>query len=555
MIPGLRVPLMLIILGLIQPVYAVKVRPTMTPVDILNVPTLSDSVISPDGQRLVFIKGVSDWRANKVVRNLWIMSTAGDKPRQLTFDLGSKSSISWSPQGNFVSFIAKRDDNGEHSKFRGIYLLSMEGGEAGRISSHPGDIKSYQWSADGKSIYYLAGEPLEPRIEVMRKSKNDLFPFEESLSFQHIWKLDVSNGKSAQITHGEFHVLGFDLSADGRLLAYNRAAGKLRDDWHRSEIWVADSEGKKPRKLTDNNYAESKIEFSPDNKSLLFLSDVNDKGNYYYDKNLFVLSIGNGSIKLLAEKQSFEVQAAHWGRKGKSIYIQANMGVHSELWSIALNDRNPVQLTKGQHTVTRWHYDRSANKHSFVLVRPDNPGELVIVAGRGGKLNQLTDLHKDLATQFHLPVQKVIHWQAKDGTELEGLLSFPLHYKKGRRYPMVVHAHGGPASSDQYGQFRWRTYIPLLAAEGYLFFSPNYRGSRGYGDEFLRDMVGGYFNHAHLDVMSGIDHLVKTGVADKDRLVMSGWSAGGHMTNKLITFTDRFSAASSGAGAVEWMSM
>jgi len=119
----------------------------------------------------------------------------------------------------------------------------------------------------------------------------------------------------------------------------------------------------------------------------------------------------------------------------------------------------------------------------------------------------------------------------------------------------VVQTHGGPQTSDKYGFGQWRTYIQVLAARGWAVLQPNYRGSTGYGDAFLRDMIGGYFRNSHLDVMAGVDHLVKIGLVDPDRMVKMGWSAGGHMTNKIITFTNRFKAASSGAGAANWISM
>ena len=125
----------------------------------------------------------------------------------------------------------------------------------------------------------------------------------------------------------------------------------------------------------------------------------------------------------------------------------------------------------------------------------------------------------------------------------------------GARVPLVVQTHGGPASSDRFGFGSWSSYTAVLAARGYAVLKPNYRGSTGYGDAFLRDMVGHYFKNAHLDVLAGVDALVARGIADPDRLIKMGWSAGGHMTNKLITFTDRFKAASSGAGAANWVSM
>jgi dipeptidyl aminopeptidase/acylaminoacyl peptidase len=138
---------------------------------------------------------------------------------------------------------------------------------------------------------------------------------------------------------------------------------------------------------------------------------------------------------------------------------------------------------------------------------------------------------------------------------VEGLLHYPADYEKGRRYPLVVQTHGGPRSSDRYGFGEWQSYVKVLAGHGYAVLQPNYRGSTGYGDDFLRDMVGNYFRNSHADVLAGVNHVIAMGVADPDRLAKMGWSAGGHMTNKIITVTDRFKAASSGAGAANWISM
>ena len=183
-----------------------------------------------------------------------------------------------------------------------------------------------------------------------------------------------------------------------------------------------------------------------------------------------------------------------------------------------------------------------------------SPGEVwILVGGRGPR--KVTAVFDYLANDFLLPRQERIEWKGADGTAVEGLLYYPLDYKEGTRYPLAVQAHGGPESSDQYGIGGFLNYVPVLAAKRYAVLQPNYRGSAGYGDAFLRDMVGHYFQNAHRDVLAGVDYLIKSGVADPDRMVMMGWSAGGHMTNKIITFTGRFKAASAGAGAADWVSM
>jgi dipeptidyl aminopeptidase/acylaminoacyl peptidase len=117
--------------------------------------------------------------------------------------------------------------------------------------------------------------------------------------------------------------------------------------------------------------------------------------------------------------------------------------------------------------------------------------------------------------------------------------------------------HGGPVESDKFGAGAGLllNYFPVLTGKGYLVLRPNYRGSSGYGNAFLRDVVGHYFNHMQSDILTGIDALAAEGIADPDRMVLMGWSAGGHLTNKLITMTDRFKAASSGASASNWTSL
>lgn len=532
-------------------------RRVMTPVDLLGLSAVSSPAISPDKSLIVFSKKVTNWKENKQIADLWITDSHGNNSRQLTFDHNSRSSVQFSPDGSFITYLAKvdEDEKVENDGMKGLYFLPLNGGLEFQPGHHAADIKSYQWAPDSKTIYFIADEPQTEEERKRIKSKDDMVAFEQPTQLRRIWSMNVADGEIRKLSNDDRHVLGFALSEDGTMIAYNSARSRTIDSWHYSDIWLMDATGNHQRRLTDNDFAEKKIDISPDNQHVLFISDVSADGEYYHDANLFLVSVKTGDISILAEKQTFEVEEAAWSRNGKSVFIRANMGVRSELWEISSNGTHKKQLTDGLHTLTNWHYSRAADKHVFVLVKPDNPGELYSLNGHGGKLQALTGIHADLKEKYFLPRQKLVTLMSNDGTPLEGLLSYPIDYQPGTRYPLVVNAHGGPKSSDQYGQFRWRTYIPVLAARGFMYFSPNYRGGRGYGDEFMREMVGGIFNNAHLDILSGIDYLIAEGLVDPDRLAMSGWSAGGHMTNKLITFTDRFKAASSGAGAVDWVSM
>jgi dipeptidyl aminopeptidase/acylaminoacyl peptidase len=171
---------------------------------------------------------------------------------------------------------------------------------------------------------------------------------------------------------------------------------------------------------------------------------------------------------------------------------------------------------------------------------------------------RVTGVFDTLATKFAIPRQEKVTWKSADGTTIEGVLLYPAGYVEGTRYPLVVQMHGGPAESDKFGAGPGLllSYFPVLTGKGWFVFRPNYRGSTGYGNAFLRSVLnGGYFKHMPFDVMTGVDMLIKQGLVDPNRLVVMGWSAGGHLTNKLVTMTTRFKAASAGASAANWVSM
>ena len=263
-----------------------------------------------------------------------------------------------------------------------------------------------------------------------------------------------------------------------------------------------------------------------------------------------------GEHRLLLPEIPYEVRSAAWSVDGKSIYFLANTGVRTELFVTDIATEELKQLTRGDHSITGWSYDPKLDRHVFRLSDPTNAGDVwTLSAADPSTLTRVTHVFDYLDRQFLLPRAEAIQWTGADGVRVEGLLYYPLDYEKGKAYPLVVNTHGGPASADQFRFEAWSRYVPVLAAKGYANFKPNYRGSTGYGDPFLRDMVGHYYRQSHLDVMTGVDHLIELGIADGERMVKMGWSAGGHMTNKIITHTDRFKAASSGAGAVNWISM
>ena len=535
----------------------------MTLVELLQIPSLSDPRLSPDGSQLLYVLAEADWRANKQIRHIWRSDVdGGGSDVQLTNGARGESEPRWSPDGDWVAFLANRSRGADEDEVKKsqVLLISNRGGEARPLTKRPGGAKNICWSPDGQFIFFLSPDPKSTEKIEREKLKDDVFAFDEDYQQVHLWRTAIADQTESRITQGDFSVLDYQLSNDGSKVTHHRSINPLFGDSDRSEVWVMNSDGTGATQLTRNHVPEASAKLSPDNKRVLFLAKANDKFEYYYNANLFLISATGAEAKQPLPDLPYEILTAEWSADGQSIFFTANTGIRAELFRLNVESAELEPLTRGDHAIRSWHYCGAAERHVMSIDRPDNPGDVQMIGSRpaadgDSSSQQITRLFDGVAKRFRLPKQERITWPGADGEEVEGLLFYPLDFQNGKRYPLVVQAHGGPAHSDRFGFGAWRDYIPILTARGYAILKPNYRGSTGYGNAFLRDMVGHYFRNAHLDVLAGVDHLIEAGIADGDRLAMMGWSGGGHMTNKIITFTDRFKAASSGAGAVNWISM
>jgi dipeptidyl aminopeptidase/acylaminoacyl peptidase len=174
-----------------------------------------------------------------------------------------------------------------------------------------------------------------------------------------------------------------------------------------------------------------------------------------------------------------------------------------------------------------------------------------VAVARGSELHKITHEGDDTLATVRLGEAKVIDWTAKDGTKLEGIVTFPADYAAGKKYPFLVLPHGGPEANDE---FRFDFFSRLISGMGYVVLQPQYRGSTGYGAEFLAAIYQHFGDRAYLDVDSATDYAIAQGWADPGRLAIFGWSAGGFMTSWTVTKTHRYRAAIEGAGITDWLS-
>ena len=529
----------------------------MTLVDMLEVPQLSDPQLSPNGKQLLFVLNQADWTANRRIGHIFRQQVGEGEPIQMTQGSSSESSPRWSPDGSLIAFLGRRPEESEKegSPQTQIFLIRISGGEAWQFSHHPTSVSSITWAPDGNSLYFLASDEKSAEQKERDKLQDDVFAFDENYQHTHLWKIEVEADRETKLTDGDYSITGYRLGRRGRKLVVARAPNPLLGYGHLSELHLIDNSGSGWVRLTHNDIRERSYDLSPDGGKVLFTAASNEAFERYYNNNLFVVPTAGGKPEMLLPDLRHGIDSAVWSSDGDSIYMLCNMGANNDLFELNLADGVVQRKTSGEHSLGGWTFFPKSRSHVVTRSHPFSPGDIHLLGPAGGELVQASRVFDHLEKKFKLPRMERVQWKGSDGVEVEGILTYPVDYQQGRRYPLAVITHGGPRSSDKMRFSSWSRYRTVLAAKGYAVLQPNYRGSTGYGDAFLRDMVGHYFNQAHQDVMAGVDHLIERGIADPDRMVKMGWSAGGHMTNKIITFTDRFKAAASGAGASNWISM
>lgn len=550
-----RIPLLNLLLAVIAVGGAIAQEPArgLTPIDFIEINRLGSPSLSPDGDLLVYRRSQTVWSKNEIVnRYKTVRLSTGEvipspKPRNSS---RSVSDVWWKPDSSGYIYLRRPKGASE----RQAYFFDIENASSKQLTNHAENLESVIWAPDGTGFYFFAEENLEVRNEGQIVANGwHISAFDEP-SDREVWYFNLESENAAPIIEGDFSVRHAALSRNGTQLVYTRAPDQRLNSGHLREVFVRDLQTGTDTQWTSNSFAEFNVQLSPDESMISFIATVNEQGDPYYEDKVFIQKPGQNPQRLRGN-MPIEVLDQEWDHSGTGLYILGNTGLRTALYRYDLASETLMAITTGDQVVSSWRYDPGADHHMAKIVRADSPGELYVMREAASGFEPVTSEYADWDEKFLLPKQEAVTWQGRRGVTIEGLVAYPIGYQPGTAYPLVTITHGGPRSSSQFGSWNTSRYVAVLAAQGYMVFLPNHRGGTGYGDRFMRDMYGGYFRNAHHDVMDGIDALIERGLADPDRLIKMGWSAGGHMVNRLITETDRFKAASSGAGAADWLSM
>jgi dipeptidyl aminopeptidase/acylaminoacyl peptidase len=297
--------------------------------------------------------------------------------------------------------------------------------------------------------------------------------------------------------------------------------------------------------------------FSPDGRWVAFTAPQ-DLTRYTrgLTQRVYLRAVGErgGQFRRLGDSFDGNVGLDFWSQDGNTVYFTEGIRATQQLLALDVGRGTVRQLTNQDADLS---VERDDDSGALLInySNPTTPSTVYTVASLDQVANrsswrQLTDVNPQVRG-FALGAQEEVTWRSTDGQSVGGLLTLPVGYQRGTRYPLIVWIHGGPSAADVN---RFNAASQVYAGDGYAVLRPNYRGSSNYGAEF-NDINGDYFTQGYEDIMAGVDHLIAQGIVDGSRMGAMGWSAGGHWSNWILTHTDRFKAISTGAGAMNWISM
>ena len=541
---------------------------TLQPEDIVGLKGVSGSVISPDGKWAAFVRTVPILEMEKSEHrgHIWLVSTDGGEPFQLTNGPNGDSNPQWSPDSTRLAFVSKR--GGDRTQ---IWIIAIGGGEAKQLTHTTNGASSPQWSSDGKRIAFLKNEEDSAAKEQRKKAGDDRIVMGvDDFKQQHLWAIEVETlgdepellfnlpeegsdenvnvDESQRLTAGDFHVNEPRWSPDGKQIVFiSTPSPKADDTMFNGTVHIVDTETRNIRKLTGHPGGASSPRWSPDGAQIVYLHSPAGYGQ----KDLHIISAEGGtSTNLTAAQLDRNADLPVWSPNGENIYFIAMDRVRWQLYSASRTAGKIRQITHGDCVIGEISIADDGDTFLCSRSEPYAPADVYVGSIRTGEVKRLTQLNPQLEN-FTLGEVRVIRWQSSDGLEIEGLLCLPVGYEAGKSYPLIVEPHGGPRSSRDLG---FKPAWHYFSGEGFAYFAPNFRGGDGYGNDFATANYNDWGGGDYQDIMAGVDFLIEGGIADPDRLIVGGSSYGGYMTSWIITHTDRFKAACNVCGVINLVS-
>ncbi len=521
---------------------------------------VGDPAIAPDGKTAVITVSRTNMAENRSDAELILVDIATKAQRVLSTRRGLTMPI-WSPEGTALAFLASVEGRAQ------ILVLPMFGGEARQVTASPTGVQTYSWRPDGRGFAYAAlDEPAkkegEDRFNLAFEIQHNSFLQLDAPVPSHLWVVSLDGGAARRVTSGSWslpitYAPGApppppSWSPDGRTIAIERRPNAYSGDFDQNTIHVVDVESGHMRQLTSRTHHEAQPQVSPDGSRILYWYP---KGGETKNNNEIVIAPATGGEGRSATSMlDRHILTASWMRDGQSLLLGASDRTKTGVWVQPI-DGAARKLDFGQLVVASGFGSLSVStsrdgRMAFVASTGDRPSELYWRASETAAPERLTDFNAHVAA-MDLGKAEGIEWDGPDGFRMDGVVTYPPGFQAGRRYPLVLYIHGGPRASSKVS-FSARSQF--LAAQGWIVFEPNYRGSDNLGNKYMSAIWNDAGAGPGRDVMSGVEYLKSRGFVDVSRMAVSGWSYGGYMTTWLLgNYPDQWKAGVAGAAVTSNM--
>jgi dipeptidyl aminopeptidase/acylaminoacyl peptidase len=541
--------------------------------DYFTLATVFEAAISPDGKSVGYAEARWQSSTNDRKADLWVVDVGSGEATRLTFDRAGYSGLQWAPDSEHVYVAAARKRGGANEPpYDGkvqAWRIPLKGGEPLAVTQVPGGIDQFRLAGDGRTLYYATSRR-EPGGEwtQLRKDFKDVQYGHGQADVTEVHRVDLRSWRTEKVADLKKAVSEMAVSPDGRRLGLITAPeDKVLSFEGKSAVEILDVASGTLTPLPDDLWRAkvpspygrlNSLAWSKDGRSLAFViafdgypSEVMVAQWDGPNPTLFKLDRPEG-VSLHASVDS-PLSRSWRGGTGEFCYLGEEKGRVRIYCATRVQAGQAPQyrcLTPGDVAVDSFSLDAAGDLAAAILGGPGHLPDVFLVGPRGGP-RRLTNVNPQ-AGSWKWPRLDVVRWKGAKGADVEGVLELPADATPGRPLPTIVYLHGGPTAMWPYQRsFNFYSLQTLMSSRGYAIFCPNYRGSSGYGDAFLTDLIGRENEIEAEDILKGVDAMVERKVADPDRLAVVGWSNGGYLTNCLITKTGRFKAASSGAGIAE----
>ena len=536
--------------------------------DLARMKRVSDPQITPDGGWVAYTVRSVDAKEDKSDTDVWMTSWDGKESVRLTTSKDSENTPRWSPDGRYLAFLSSRDDDNDVSQ---VWLLPRAGGEAEKVTDFKGGVEDLDWSPDGKRLVLVVNDPDPDAVDKdtdkekdkdskKKKTKKpiviDRYQFKLDGSGylgkqrSHLVLFELAGRRAEPLTSGDSDELLPAWSPDGKSIAFVSKRGPDPDRTDVWQIWSLEARaGATLRQLTSEALSsnqpdwESRLAWNPDGKSIAFVQGGPDKLIYYGLHKLAVVPASGGPARVLTPDLDRNVLSPEFSADGASIVftLEDDQAIH--LARIPAAGGKIERLVSARGCVSEFTSSRNG-RIAMLWSTISRPAEVYAIGQ--GEPRPLSRQNDAWLSELKLAAVEETKFKSKDGTPISGFLVKPVDYVPGKLYPTILRIHGGPVGQFECSfeeDFQW------FAANGYAVVAANPRGSSGRGEKFQAAIFAAWGQVDVEDVLAAVDDAVARKIADPDRLAVGGWSYGGMMTNYVIASTQRFKAATAGAGS------